>query len=195
MNAVRQRHLRRAGITLVEVLATAALSALLLMALSRAVRVIHRHERVLARANDQVAPWRRRLRGQLERDILNSRQISIRADRLTLWGFASRNSQGRTTHLPSELHYSIEQRGKASWLVRESVSSAGGSSKILERTIFGDGVYQIAVGRPEDDLVSLRNVAPSHQPYSIPAQVRCVVFDRNREPLADFLVWQEREAP
>lgn len=190
-----EKHRNRAGITLVEVLATATLSVLLLMALSRAVRVIHRHERILARANDEVAPWRRRLREQLERDLLNSRQISVRADRLTLWGFAGRTPLGRATLLPAELHYSIERRGEESWLIRESISSAGRNSQVGEQTILGDGIYQIAIGRPEDDLPSLRNMAPSHQPYTIPAQVRCVLFDRSREPIVDFLVWQEREAP
>lgn len=179
------------GTTLVEVMAAAALSVLLLSALVLAMQTMRRQEAVLLASDHVVEPWKRRLQTTIEWDLVNSRTWNHRFSSLQLIGFAGQDATDRTQHGPTQIHYRFVSSGNEVWLVREStaLSTPTGTT---QRTLLCRGVAKILIGRPEDDLRSL--LAPRGEFdafFPIPGRVRCVLVNANDQPIMDFILLRD----
>ncbi len=175
------------GTTLVEVMAAAAMSVLLLGALVLAMQTMHRHEAVVLASDHGLAPWKRGLQAAIEWDLMNSREWNHRLTELRLVGFTGRNATGHAMLSPNEVRYRFIQSGSEAWLIRESYSTST-QSRVGERTLMCRGISKILIGRPEDDLRSL--LAPRGEfdnLFPIPARMRCVLVDGANQPVVDFI--------
>jgi hypothetical protein len=175
------------GTTLVEVMAAAAMSVLLLGALVLAMQTMHRHEAVVLASDHGLAPWKRGLQAAIEWDLVNSREWNHRFTELQLVGFTGKDAVGRSVLNPNEVRYRFVQSGGEAWLVRESIPISPQSGR-TERTLMCRGVSKILVGRPEDDLASL--LAPRGEfenLFPVPSRIRCVLVDALNQPVIDFI--------
>ena len=184
------RRTRRAarGTTLVEVMAAAAMSVLLLEALVLAMQTMHRHEAVVLASDPGHAPWKRELQDALEWDFVNSREWNHWFTELRLVGFTGKDAAGHAQLSRQEVRYRFLESGNDVWLVRESIplSEQAGTAT---RTLMCRGVSKILIGRPEDDLRSL--LAPRGEfdnLFPIPARLRCVLVDAANQPVIDFML-------
>ena len=175
------------GTTLVEVMAAAAMSVLLLGALVLSMQTMQRHEAVVLASDYGLAPWKTRLQAAIEWDLLNSREWNHRFSELRLVGFTGKDAAGHAVLSANEVRYRFVQSGGEAWLVRESIPVSSTAAR-TERTLMCRGVSKILVGRPEDDLRSL--LAPRGEfenLFPIPARMRCVLVDAANQPVVDFI--------
>ena len=175
------------GTTLVEVMAAAAMSVLLLGALVLAMQTMHRHEAVVLASDQGLAPWKTRLQSAIEWDLMNSREWNHRFTELQLVGFTGKDAVGHAILHPNEVRYRFVQSGGEAWLIRESIPLSPRSGRTV-RTLMCRGVSKILVGRPEDDLAAL--LAPRGEfdnLFPIPARIRCVLVDTSNQPVVDFI--------
>lgn len=185
-SAPRSRHAAR-GTTLVEVMAAAAMSVLLLGALVLAMQTMHRHEEVVLASDHGHAPWKRELQDALEWDFVNSREWNHRFTELRLVGFTGKDAAGHATLDRQEVRYRFLESGNDVWLVRESIplSDQAGTAS---RALMCRGVSKILIGRPEDDLRSL--LAPRGEfdnLFPIPIRIHCILVDAANRPVIDFI--------
>ena len=177
-------------------MAAAAMSVMLLGALTLAMRAMNRHETVMLTHDHASSAWQRSLQTTIEWDILNSRQWNHRFHVLRMTGFTGKDSTGHPVLSPREVTYRFLKAGNDVWLIRESVPSDLRSEDQPESTVLCRGVSKILIGRPEDDLSSL--LAPRGEFetfFPIPARIRCVLTDRENKPILDFIVLQNGGGP
>ncbi len=182
----RSRHPSR-GTTLVEIMAAAAMSVLLLGALVLAMQTMHRHEAVVLASDHGLALWKRGLQGAIEWDLMNSREWNHRFTELRLVGYTGKDAAGHAVLSPNEIQYRFVQSGGEAWLIRESIPLSPRSGRTVQ-TLMCRGVSKILVGRPEDDLAAL--LAPRGEfdnLFPVPTRIRCVLVDASNQPVVDFI--------
>ena len=181
----------RNGTTLIEVMAAAAMSVMLLGALTLAMRTMNRHETVMLTHDRASSAWQRSLQATIEWDITNSRQWNHRFHALRMTGFTGKDATGHPVLSSREVTYRFVKAGSDVWFIRESAPTDSQSDTPPERSVLCRGVAKILIGRPEDDLASL--LAPRGEFetfFPIPSRIRCVLTDSKNQPVLDFMVLQ-----
>jgi prepilin-type N-terminal cleavage/methylation domain-containing protein len=112
----------RKAFTLLELLASTALAALLMLAILKVVASLGASRAALAH-QAQVQPWRADLVETLRRDLSNASQISFGPDSVTLISHASLDSLDVTLgHQPVTVVYGLSTLHGRRWLVRRQSS-------------------------------------------------------------------------
>ena len=176
------------GTTLVEVMAAAAMSVLLLGALVLAMQAMRKQETLILQSDQGFEPWKQQLRNLIEWDAVNSRTWNHQFSSLRMVGFTGRNSSEQAQFTRQQIEYRFLQVSGETWLIRESTPLDRPNAR-PERTLLCRGVRKILIGRPEDDLRSL--LAPRSEfdtLFPIPTRIRCVLVDSHDQPLHDFLI-------
>ncbi len=165
------------GVTLVEVLVATMLSVVLLTAIGGILRSMQTQRKALA-GDTGEAEWRRSLVDQLTWDILNSRRIHVRANRVRLIGYAGRDPEtGMPEHRPTEVVYQVVSEAGQSWLIREETRLDDRTNHNWTRELVAHDVGSIKLFRvdgtgDEHDLEA--GAAAQPDPFTIPGHVRFV---------------------
>ncbi len=168
----------RRGVTLVEVLAATMLSVVLLTAINGILRSMQTQRKALA-GDTGAAEWRRSLVDQLTWDVLNSRRIHVRANRVRLIGYAGRDAAtGMPQHRPTEVVYHVFVEEGQSWLVREESRLDDRTNRNWTRELVAHDVGSIKLFRvdstgDEHDLEA--GAAAQTEPFAIPGHMRFVI--------------------
>ena len=118
----------RKAFTLLELLASTALAALLMLAILKVVASLGASRAALAR-QAQVQPWRTDLVETLRRDLSNASQITFGPDSVTLINHASLDSLDVTLgHQPVTVVYGLSTLHGRRWLVRRQSSRDSSAS-------------------------------------------------------------------
>jgi hypothetical protein len=153
------------------------------------MQVMHKQEQRILASDQGFEASKQRLRTT----IVNSRTWNHRFSSLQLMGFAGRDASGRAIHTGQRIQYRFLSVHDAVWFVRES-TPLDQHSAITDQMLLCQGVHNILIGRPEDDLRSL--LAPRAELetfFPIPAQVRCILVDAHNQPVVVFLVLRSPE--
>lgn len=117
----------RRGMTAVEVLASAILSALLMTALIGVLRGLKAHEQTLE-SREMRKAWQRSLDAALAADLHNAVSYELAPQRLTLRGHGGQSEDGAATWLPATIVYEVCSTRDDTWLVRRELPTPGGSA-------------------------------------------------------------------
>jgi len=124
----------RAGLTVIELLAAAALASMLMVAVLGLLRILAAKQRILV-DQTRMPPWQDLLVHQLRLDLSNARGFELAPDRLLLVGYGAKDfDTRRPTHRPAEVLYRLVSVADRTWLVREEthVDSLSNANRRME---------------------------------------------------------------
>lgn len=161
---IHQRH--QPGFTLIEVLATTILAALLACVMLQVVSGLMRDTAAHAAAPDAAPPVD--LLDLLHRDLRQAGTVVMKGPRLVMDTHASLDPvTGEPLQRPATVTWYIQQAGGASWLIREQVLLDDVSDNRLSRRLIarGTGTIHAEVDRELTEVaVKLTFTDPSRQP-------------------------------
>ena len=169
---------RRRGFTLIEVLVTTALAALVMVAVLEVVRSTGR----LRAAMDRTAhtePWADQVLDRIEQDLLQSDLVTTSKTSVVMTGYSSMNTDSTDrTHRPVRVRYLIEdgEGDVAGVLIREQQWLDVESSASITRALCGCRISALQVASVTDSTGGSNSVQ-----YRIAIQVNDRserVFDR-----------------
>ena len=163
----------RRGFSLIEMLAAAALSAVLMIGLLAVVSSVGRTRRAFAERQEQSG-WSAGVADLIRFDVRNARTITAAANRLTLTGTGALDAATLVpTHRPVRVEYSLQQAAGQSWLVRRQTDLDVQSNRNSWSDAVCPGVAAFAAE-------PLRDGADAKQPAdAVPARVRLTVTSEN----------------
>jgi prepilin-type N-terminal cleavage/methylation domain-containing protein len=167
----------RRAFTLLELLASTALAALLMLAVLRVVGSLGASRAALAR-QPQVQPWRGDLVETLRRDLTNASQITFGPDSVTLVGHGSLDPIDVTLgHQPVTVVYGLSSLHGRRWLVRRQSSRDTGSNQTAFAELLCGDVASFNI-RPAGAI------PVSSMPVSVPASL-IVSISNSDGPIVD----------
>ena len=142
----------RRGFTLIEILATTALAALLLLAGFRAIASLGRARAALA-AQEARRTYAPEVVDLLRLDLSNARYMKARAGELTLTGYCGLDATTlEPTHRPATVRYHLARAGGRSWLLREQTDLDVSTNRNRWSTLVCPGVAAFDVtAKPADN--------------------------------------------
>lgn len=110
----------RRGFTLVELLASMALTTLLMLAIFQVLASVARQGRAMAAAErETVEPWQADLVGAIRWDLINAKTVTSEGNQLTVQGHGSLDRATLSPrHGPTEVSYLVRRISGRNWLVR-----------------------------------------------------------------------------
>ncbi len=112
---------RRAGFTILEMLAAIVLASMLMAAVLGVLRTATLQTRELS-AKYPVHHWKRAFSAQLDRDLASARRIAASPEHLRLIGYGGSDFvRGEATLRPTEIIYEIVAGKDRTWLVRREI--------------------------------------------------------------------------
>ena len=117
----------RGAFTLVELLASMALTTLLMLAIFQVLASVARQGRALAeRERSTSEPWQADLINMLRWDLANAQSTLRQGERTILRGHGSlRRSNLSPRHAPADVSYFVQRIGGRNWLLRSETPSDG----------------------------------------------------------------------
>ena len=137
----------RAGLTIIELLAAAALASMLMVAVLGLLRILVVKQRILV-DQTRMPPWQHLLVHQLRLDLSNARRFELAPDRLLLVGYGGKDfDTRRPTHRPAEVLYRLVSVGDRTWLLRQEthVDSLSNANRRTEIACSGLSVITMDV--------------------------------------------------
>jgi hypothetical protein len=124
---------RREAMTLIELLTSLTLSAMLMAVL---LSTLAQHTRTNRRLREKkpFAPWKTLLQQQLQQDYAGCRHVLIQSNRIVMEGYSD---QG-----PVRIEYGIVANQKENWLVREEFDLLQRGGATAQRELVCRGVNQ-----------------------------------------------------
>ncbi|NND99090.1 MAG: hypothetical protein HKN47_17370 [Pirellulaceae bacterium] len=181
---------RRSAFTLLELLVSSVLTALLMIALLSVLRSALQTSRQADNLNHRSASplW---LAEQIERDIRNARGIQAGPNEVRLFGSLGRDKNGMPNYRPAYVGYRIGRNGLARW-ESGSVDPGRGASLVW----FGATQLRVDLASSDDDESLTRAPDPSQtgglQP--IPPSVQLIVVDQFAAPVVSLDIDHHRES-
>lgn len=181
------RSCRRSGMTLVELLAAAALAGLLMSALVGVLRSLAIQRRTLLQEHP-VLLWRDALASQLRWDLVNARRMSQRPGELRLTGYGGCDFDTQSvTHRPCEIVYCVQRAAGHSWLVRREIHLDSTVLNNARAEVVCADVAELVVGRIEDNLAPSKpdadaSTAPAPPALAaVPNPLQLVLYNDRQE--------------
>ena len=177
----------RRGFSLIEMLAAAALSAVLMIGLLAVIAGVGRTRRAFAERTEQAA-WSAGVADLLRTDLRNAQTIKVGANQLTLTGTGALDAQTLApTHRPVRIEYSLQTAAGQSWLIRRQVDLDVLSTANSWSEPVCPGVASFAVEPIPDPLPA---GAPKPPADAVPARVGITIgpASPNDPPLREVLI-------
>lgn len=159
LNKLRRRRLAPHAFTLIELLASTLLSAMLMLVIVGLMRTTTAQSKA-ARHALQSNPPTSILADQIRRDFVNAKHIEIRPNRVRVAGYMAQDVRtGRQTFRPAEVTYAIMSNRQTTWLVRQETqfnATIGKRSRLEVAWSEVDGLTVVSL----DDAEGESAVAP-----------------------------------
>lgn len=185
----------RRGFTLIELLAAILLTTLLTTSLMGVIRAMNQ-QRKLTTGEHALEGWKLQLRQHLLCDLSNARRMGVTDGRLTLLGYASRDTEsGVATHRPCEVVYRMETLAGRHWLIREESPLGTQTPTRTNEELAAYGIDRIRVTRLEDDGTEadvVLNQAQRGDLMAIPSRLRCSLLAEDGTPVIETVFFQPR---
>jgi hypothetical protein len=165
----------RCGMTVIELLVSMTLTALLLVFVLTVLGSFTRRQNYMESQEDQSS--HQPLMTQIRFDLLNSRRLVWRPNHLTLVGFAGRDFKtGRVLHFPTEITYTIEKLASESWLMRHERHFNSASNSYVRSEAVAGPVNHFSIESTTEEPFQPDVAMP------IPAKVRVSFAGTSGEP-------------
>ncbi len=171
---------RRDGFTAVELLVATALSAMLMVSILGLLATMNVHCRELMRQSE-AQPWKHLLDQQLQRDLANTRQVTVAENQIVLVGYVGTQGLGHDNTLrAAEVTYQIAIVGRTLCLFRNERPMNTPSNAVTSRQLVATGVARFQFIVPNNTRPDGIYLGP------VPMSCRIRFFDKTTTaPLAE----------
>lgn len=181
-----RRRLLPDAFTLIELLASSILAAMLMIVIVGLVRTTHAQSRAARRAWE-ANPATSILADQIRRDFVNARHWEMRSNQVRLSGYLAQDLRtGKQTFRPAEVVYAIVTSRQSTWLLRQEAQFDEVIGKRVRRDALWQGAAALEVvpGSDDAEFESASGAAPPGM-TALPSRLLLAVRDPSGKPIFD----------